>query len=696
MPTNIRRYYERNLPITSQSPIVLNDEVLTGDTNGGTSIQLAGYRAMGYERSLQESLVWILESFSGVTPPPKAIKGQLWYKSDDKLLYVYDGDDYLDGGDSTNINNWVKPINIDISDLTAHITDYANPHQVTKAQVGLSDVVNGLQLLASNNLSDLTNPVTARNNLGVYDKAYIDANFLPISGGNDSNTVGGISSTQFIRADINDDVDGTLTYKNAQSIKTSYDSGIPFTFASSTVGDQGDIKVGVNKGKYKYCTVAGINFNELSTNINEADMFRLYKKSGTNGSGAWETSASIIGILTESNNIDEGGVYIGVDGYGAANNDILSFPKMLHVGANYLKWGTDKVVTDAGFDTLGVIKPASNASVDGTTGVDLGAPLRYFRSVYSRNTNTTNIYCDTTAESSIDENSEIAFRNNSTSDNKMRFITRELLQNYLGIVNSQDQTTQDGVPVGSIIYFATSTPPTGYLVADGSEHSKDSYQQLSVIVGSHFGAASSPSKFKLPNLLGVFIRGWDGSRGLDVGREFGSYQEDEFKSHTHGVHTTASDQAGGGGLGDIPGSSMAVLSGATGGSETRPKNVALLPCIKAIDIALPPRIQPLTPATYTGSSSYVFTHTLGSSPSIVFAKLKCTDAGGDAGYAQNDVIQFPFYADDATTKGATMLISSSSITIKVATNGIDVVDKTGAGTSTLTASKWQIQVSVFG
>lgn len=55
--------------------------------------------------------------------------------------------------------------------LTAHTGNTANPHNVTKAQVGLSNVTNDAQLKVSGNLSDVTNPASARHNLGLGNSA---------------------------------------------------------------------------------------------------------------------------------------------------------------------------------------------------------------------------------------------------------------------------------------------------------------------------------------------------------------------------------------------------------------------------------------------------------------------------------------------------------------------------------------------
>lgn len=90
---------------------------------------------------------------------------------------------------------------------------------------------------------------------------------------------------------------------------------------------------------------------------------------------------------------------------------------------------------------------------------------------------------------------------------------------------------------------------------------------------------------RLPDLRGEFVRGWDSGRGVDAGRVFGSAQEDDLKAHQHVVYVSGSpgsrsdafdvdDQNSGTNPAEKPTSEV-------GGDETRPRNVALLPCIRA-------------------------------------------------------------------------------------------------------------------
>jgi len=142
-----------------------------------------------------------------------------------------------------------------------------------------------------------------------------------------------------------------------------------------------------------------------------------------------------------------------------------------------------------------------------------------------------------------------------------------------------------GVPVGSVIYHAANTAPAGFLKANGATLSRSTYANLFAAIGTTFGAGDGSSTFAVPDLRGEFLRGWDDSRGVDGSRAFGSTQADELKSHSHTLSLRFNDSSTPRSF--VRASSSANLqtssggpTNATGGSETRPRNIALLACIK--------------------------------------------------------------------------------------------------------------------
>jgi microcystin-dependent protein len=139
-----------------------------------------------------------------------------------------------------------------------------------------------------------------------------------------------------------------------------------------------------------------------------------------------------------------------------------------------------------------------------------------------------------------------------------------------------------GVPPGAVVAFANPTAPTGWLECNGAFVSTAAYSALFAAIGYTYGG--SGIQFKLPDLRGEFIRGWDNGRGVDPNRVLGSFQDDIFKSHTHTTVQMIGDNAVDGVdsttrfSGDHH--NQARNTGATGGSETRPRNVAMIYCIK--------------------------------------------------------------------------------------------------------------------
>ena len=135
------------------------------------------------------------------------------------------------------------------------------------------------------------------------------------------------------------------------------------------------------------------------------------------------------------------------------------------------------------------------------------------------------------------------------------------------------------VPAGSVFNFAASTAPTGYLECSGVAVSRTTYAALFAVTSTTFGVGDGSTTFNLPNLRGEFVRGWDNGRGVDASRAFGSAQADELKAHTHSVLEPVPNSTAAGG-GSYTGQGHTVVTGSTGGVETRPRNIALLYCIK--------------------------------------------------------------------------------------------------------------------
>ncbi len=135
-----------------------------------------------------------------------------------------------------------------------------------------------------------------------------------------------------------------------------------------------------------------------------------------------------------------------------------------------------------------------------------------------------------------------------------------------------------GVAAGTVAHFAAATAPQGWLKANGAAISRSLYSVLFTAIGTAHGAGNGSTTFNIPDMRGEFLRGLDDGRGVDSGRVIGTYQTQAIQAHNH------SGVVGGNAVGMGYGGQAAPIGnnsiGSTGGSETRPRNKALLACIK--------------------------------------------------------------------------------------------------------------------
>lgn len=151
-----------------------------------------------------------------------------------------------------------------------------------------------------------------------------------------------------------------------------------------------------------------------------------------------------------------------------------------------------------------------------------------------------------------------------------------------------------GAPVGSEMLWPLATPPTGYLEEDGSAISRTTYAALFAVIGTSYGPGDGSTTFNLPDARGEHIRIWDHGAGRDpdaasrtdrgdgtTGDNPGTRQADQIESHTHTVtqaifNGNHSSPTGG----TYARIASATTTGATGGNETRGRNVYRMMIIK--------------------------------------------------------------------------------------------------------------------
>jgi len=155
------------------------------------------------------------------------------------------------------------------------------------------------------------------------------------------------------------------------------------------------------------------------------------------------------------------------------------------------------------------------------------------------------------------------------------------------------------VPTGAVMAFAMNSAPSGWLEANGNEYSKTGiYAALFAVIGTIYGetngaGGTGTTHFRVPDLRASFVRG-AGSDGVATAGAFGAKQNDAFQGHRHSLLsntfliTSASSNWFQGGSPTVNNTTTGIgdpsTDGTNGtprtGSETRPANIALLPCIK--------------------------------------------------------------------------------------------------------------------
>lgn len=168
-----------------------------------------------------------------------------------------------------------------------------------------------------------------------------------------------------------------------------------------------------------------------------------------------------------------------------------------------------------------------------------------------------------------------------------------------------NERINEAVASGMIAFVSSSNAPSGWLKANGAAVSRTVYANLFRAIGTTFGSGDGRTTFNLPDLRGEFLRGLDDGRGVDSNRRMGSNQSDAIRNITGSIDAGSNpnhqifDWASFGGAfrnetgyrswshdaqsgGDV--ATRAIYFDASRvvptANENRPRNVALLACIK--------------------------------------------------------------------------------------------------------------------
>jgi hypothetical protein len=214
---------------------------------------------------------------------------------------------------------------------------------------------------------------------------------------------------------------------------------------------------------------------------------------------------------------------------------------------------------------------------------------------------------------------------NSTAALRNTVLSRlDEIEKLVGLQQGDDDSDEpapslQATPAGTLGIFLMPAAPTGWIELRGQVLRRTDYAALDEAIwwgeaqnatapwGYRLNDPNNPSGsrsingtfFILPNVQGEFLRFWDLNRGADPGRLFGSFQSQAIQAHNHPISDpghahiyTAALFGGASQLFSGPSSASSVRAEVTGasttgvsvvtsgGPETRPRNIALLACVK--------------------------------------------------------------------------------------------------------------------
>jgi hypothetical protein len=498
-----------------------------------TSISLVGKNSVNFGEAQNNDFVHMLEHFANSTEPFNPLTGQLWYNTANNALSVY------------SVGTW-EPLAVVTYSSSA-------PASARLANIWFDTTVNQLKI----HDGTMFNTIGPEAVSGFAKTRMASESVKDVSGLNHA----------VIKCTVNGTVIAVLS---SDDFDVSYDnaiSGIPHVFSGMTMkpgyslkgyvstSSQSNSLLGGNLTNYRSASVSALansiverdSYGGIS--INTLTATTLYSSAGKI-SGVWNINGTIVpltdyGASLGSSDLHWSHVYSDVFDASSVNSN--------YVTANNATISTLKFTN---------ISDSSNNSI---SVIDKDATLSAFSDTRLTTQKAIKTYVDSIVAAAVSAMQTASFS----------------LQSQI--------STLANVPSGTVLYHAGPNAPSGYLVADGSTVSKNTYYSLWISLGgdsSPYGQTSQT--FNLPDLRGEFIRGLDRSRGIDQGRTLGSAQAEDFKAHHHedpyaegGVpFPQVPNTWGAAGSSSTDSDQYRYYTGMTGGAETRPRNIALLPIIK--------------------------------------------------------------------------------------------------------------------
>lgn len=608
MPTSIYKYDGSLLTTVADSTL---------DTTHAT-LRFPGKGYQNYGQPVMENLVWIMQNFAGTTAPSLPLAGQFWYDTASNSIKVYNGVTWDSAGsvtisgsapltgssqgelwfDSVNqqLNTWngtgwsllgplgsainTDPLNKAIPSNSTidsiRISDGTLNHQVWRITVGgtllaiiskdaaftPASAINGFATISPGinlNTNIAGNGVTGATNAFTNNQTNIPSSDLTYDLGSITNRFfnfyannGLFNSAIAINAAIGSytlEVSGD-TYLNGGTVVNGSTNVAPIVVQSGALTGTPSLGAIEFDGKDFYLT------SNTSGTINRVAITSSSSQTGniyvSNATAATSTTTGAI--------VTPGGVGIGGNIY--VGGDVQYF------GNLYTNGASAQIIAN-GADTA--VNPGFTWSDNRDTGL------------FSPDLNSVAITVNGGEKLRVTTNGEIGIGAGADVGASGKVLTSSGTGSAVVWANP--------TPTGSVIAFAGQTAPSGWLLCQGQAVSRTTYADLFAIISTTYGVGDNINTFNLPDLRAEFVRGWDAGRGIDIGRVFGSSQGGEVQAHTHNMTYRRGAEAAGattdpnGFLSLNSDTDQGIYTNSNvivsaGGTETRPRNVAMQYIIK--------------------------------------------------------------------------------------------------------------------
>ena len=163
-------------------------------------------------------------------------------------------------------------------------------------------------------------------------------------------------------------------------------------------------------------------------------------------------------------------------------------------------------------------------------------------------------------------------------------------------IGAMSAATSPSVPAGTILPFAGTAVPDGYLLCNGAEVSRTDYANLFAAIGTKYGAGDGSTTFAVPNLDGRVLQGTTNTGNVgnyleaqlpnisghlidNFAGSYGINSDGAFSVRTNGLQNVGSVDIGSSGYFEFT-FDASKSSSAYNGNKLQPSALQVLPCIK--------------------------------------------------------------------------------------------------------------------